>query len=90
MIDLAPTQPGTGTLSFFHISVNQLSFRVAMAGTGGRLVLCLHGFPESAVSWRYQMEPLAQAGYRVWAPDLRGYGETASPTGIEAYSLAVC
>jgi epoxide hydrolase 4 len=87
MIDLASTQPGTGTLSFFHISVNQLSFRVAMAGTGGRLVLCLHGFPESAVSWRYQMEPLAQAGYRVWAPDLRGYGGTARPNGIEAYSL---
>ena len=33
------------------------------------------------------MKPLAQAGYRVWAPDLRGYGGTVRPTGIDAYSL---
>ena len=58
-----------------------------MAGAGERLVLCLHGFPESAVSWRHQIEPLAQAGYRVWAPDLRGYGRTTRPIGVAAYSI---
>ena len=58
-----------------------------MAGTGTRLVLCLHGFPESAVSWQHQLEPLAKAGYRVWAPDLRGYGGTTRPFGIEAYRI---
>lgn len=87
MSDINPGQICSEALSLCPVSVNQLSFRVAMAGAGERLVLCLHGFPESAVSWRYQMEPLAQAGYRVWAPDLRGYGGTARPTGIEAYSL---
>jgi epoxide hydrolase 4 len=51
------------------------------------LVLCLHGFPESALSWRYQIEPLAQAGFHVWAPDLRGYGGTTRPRGIEAYQI---
>lgn len=51
------------------------------------MVLCLHGFPESALSWRYQIEPLAQAGYRAWAPDLRGYGGTTRPRGIEAYQI---
>mgnify|MGYP001294258046 CR=1 FL=1 len=51
------------------------------------MVLCLHGFPESALSWRHQIPPLALAGYRVWAPDLRGYGGTARPVGINAYSL---
>ena len=58
-----------------------------MAGTGNRLVLFLHGFPESALSWRYQIQPLAQAGYRVWAPDLRGYGGTTRPVGRETYSI---
>lgn len=58
-----------------------------MAGSGGKLVLCLHGFPESAISWRHQIDPLAQAGYRVWAPDLRGYGGTTRPTGTEAYRI---
>ena len=75
------------TEAFSQIRANDLSFRVAMAGAGERLVLCLHGFPESAISWRHQMQPLALAGYRVWAPDLRGYGGTAHPTGIEAYSI---
>ncbi len=87
MSDLVPQYPGVEALSSCHIPVNQLSFRVTVAGTGDRLVLCLHGFPESAVSWRHQMQPLAQAGYRVWAPDLRGYGGTTRPIGIEAYSI---
>jgi len=50
-------------------------------------MLCLHGFPESAVSWRYQIVPLAQAGFQVWAPDLRGYGGTTRPIGIDAYGI---
>ncbi len=58
-----------------------------MAGSGETLILCLHGFPESAISWRHQIDPLAQAGYRVWAPDLRGYGGTTRPTGIDAYRI---
>jgi len=73
--------------SFGYVPANQLSFRVAMAGTGNRLVLFLHGFPESALSWRHQIQPLAQAGYRVWAPDLRGYGGTTRPVGRETYSI---
>lgn len=72
---------------FQQISANQLSFQVATAGAGDRLVLCLHGFPESALSWRHQMAPLADAGYRVWAPDLRGYGGTTRPAGLDAYRI---
>jgi pimeloyl-ACP methyl ester carboxylesterase len=84
---MAPDLPPNTSWAFGNVSANQLSFRVAMAGTGGQLVLCLHGFPESSISWRYQFQPLAQAGYRVWAPDLRGYGETTRPIGLETYSI---
>ncbi|HEX5647683.1 MAG TPA: alpha/beta hydrolase [Nitrospira sp.] len=73
--------------SFLRVHANQLEFKVATAGSGDQLVLLLHGFPESSLSWRHQMAPLAQAGYRVWAPDLRGYGGTARPDGLDAYHL---
>jgi pimeloyl-ACP methyl ester carboxylesterase len=42
----------------------------------GPLVMLLHGFPESWWSWRYQIDALVNAGFRVVAPDLRGYGDT--------------
>jgi pimeloyl-ACP methyl ester carboxylesterase len=56
---------------------NGLSMRVLEAGQPGRpLALLLHGFPELAYSWRRIMEPLAEAGFHVLAPDQRGYGRT--------------
>lgn len=57
------------------------------AGAKKKLALCLHGFPESSYSWRYQMQLLADEGYRVWAPDLRGYGETDRPERVADYAL---
>ncbi len=53
----------------------------------GPLVLLLHGFPELGYSWRHQIEPIAEAGYRVVAPDQRGYGKTDCPTAVEAYDM---
>ena len=70
------------------VEANGLRFRVIQAGpAGGRLVLLLHGFPEGALCWRHQIGALAQAGYRVWAPDQRGYGESARPAGVRDYRL---
>jgi pimeloyl-ACP methyl ester carboxylesterase len=69
------------------IRANGIDFNVATAGSGERLALCLHGFPESSFSWRYQMPLLAQLGYRVWAPDLRGYGGSSRPAAVAAYAL---
>lgn len=56
------------------------------AGEGPAVVLC-HGFPELAYSWRHQVSALADAGFRVIAPDQRGYGESDSPQGIESFDL---
>jgi pimeloyl-ACP methyl ester carboxylesterase len=70
-----------------RVHANGLSFDVATCGEGGRLALCLHGFPECGYSWRYQLPLLARLGYRAWAPDLRGYGESSRPLGIAEYAI---
>jgi pimeloyl-ACP methyl ester carboxylesterase len=51
------------------------------------LVVLLHGFPARWSTWRQTMRPLAQAGFYVAAPDLRGYGESAKPKGIQSYAI---
>jgi epoxide hydrolase 4 len=72
-------------IQLIRVAANGINFEIATMGTGDRLALCLHGFPEHAYSWRYQMPLLAQLGYRVWAPNLRGYGNTDSPREVSAY-----
>jgi pimeloyl-ACP methyl ester carboxylesterase len=52
----------------------------------GPLVVLLHGFPEFWFGWRLQIAPLAAAGFRVVAPDLRGYNLSSKPDGVAAYS----
>jgi pimeloyl-ACP methyl ester carboxylesterase len=47
----------------------------------------LHGFPESRAAWHRQLPALAQLGWRVVAPDLRGYGETSRPSERSAYRI---
>lgn len=69
-----------------QLSVNGLSVHIAEQGEGP-LVLLLHGWPETWHSWRHQFQPLVDAGYRVVAPDQRGYGRTDSPEGVEQYSI---
>ena len=53
----------------------------------GDAVLLLHGFPDSSYLWRHQIDFLTGKGYRVIAPDLRGFGDSDRPEGVEAYSL---
>ncbi len=69
------------------IDANGMRFEVLEQGEGDRLALCLHGFPEHAVSWRHQMPVLAALGYRVWAVNQRGYGRTTRPVRIRDYAL---
>ncbi len=69
------------------VVANGMHFEVLEAGAGDRLALCLHGFPEHAVSWRHQMPVLAELGYRVWAVNQRGYGRSSRPAAVADYAL---
>jgi hypothetical protein len=51
----------------------------------GPLVVLLHGFPEFWYGWRLQIKPLVAAGFRVVAPDMRGYNLSSRPKGVKAY-----
>src|ERR1700693_1739973 len=53
----------------------------------GPLVVLLHGFPEFWYAWRQQIEPLAAAGFRVVAPDMRGYNLSSRPDDVAAYDI---
>lgn len=68
------------------VDTNGLRMHVVMQGSGPTVLLC-HGFPESWYSWRSQLDALAAAGYRVVAPDMRGYGQTDQPSAIDQYSI---
>ncbi len=69
--------------------VGELRLHLVEAGPeNGPLVLLLHGFPAFWWSWRSQIGPLARAGFRVVAPDLRGYNESDRPRGVAAYRMA--
>ncbi|UYB39989.1 alpha/beta hydrolase [Streptomyces sp. Je 1-4] len=69
-----------------HVSANGITMHCTEQGEGP-LVLLLHGFPETSYSWRHQLQPLAEAGYRVVAPDQRGYGSTDCPEGVDNYTI---
>jgi epoxide hydrolase 4 len=70
-----------------RVDANGLTFEVDECGTGSKFALLLHGFPESKFSWRHQIPLLVKLGYRVWAPNLRGYGKTSRPQGVMAYHI---
>jgi len=69
-----------------QLVVNGLRLQVQSVGQGPAVVL-LHGFPDTHVVWRKQVAPLVAAGYRVLAPDLRGYGGSDAPLAVDAYRL---
>jgi epoxide hydrolase 4 len=71
-----------------RLLVGGIRLRVIQAGPAeGPLVLLLHGFPESSFGWRHQIPALAAAGFRVWAPDGRGYAGSDAPPRLDAYAL---
>src|SRR5262245_7941954 len=81
---LTPVLPA---LNHGHAVLGGVRRHYAAAGAGP-LVGLLPGFPEHWRCWRYQIGPLADAGYRVVAPDLRGFHESDRPSGVAAYRLS--
>jgi pimeloyl-ACP methyl ester carboxylesterase len=69
-----------------RLQANGLTFNLAEAGSGPP-VLLLHGFPDCWRLWRHQLPALADAGHRVLAPDLRGFGGTDKPERAEDYKM---
>jgi pimeloyl-ACP methyl ester carboxylesterase len=72
------------------VPVNGVKLHVKEFGPAdGPPVLLLHGFPEFWWGWREQLGPLADAGFRVWAADQRGYNLSDKPPGVAAYTQDV-
>ena len=66
--------------------INGVRLHYVAAGEGP-LIILLHGFLEFWYTWRYQIPPLAEAGFRVIAPDMRGYNTSEKPIGVRSYRL---
>jgi pimeloyl-ACP methyl ester carboxylesterase len=76
------------TASQHMLQANGLRFRAMVDGpAGGEMFILLHGFPEGAESWTKQVDALAKAGHLAVAPDLRGYGLSDAPEGVENYAI---
>ena len=78
-----PAHPSTRERT---VAVNGVDLHVVEAGEGPVVILA-HGFPELSYSWRHQIPALAEAGYHVVAPDMRGYGRSTQPTEITDYDI---
>ena len=88
-----PTQPAAGTLGARDsvpgrkIGLNGVRYHVGEQGSGDKIVLLLHGMPDTSSVWDKQIPALVQAGYRVIVPDMLGYGETEKPADPKRYAL---
>ena len=76
------------TASQHMVQANGLRFRAMVDGPAdAEMFILLHGFPEGAESWTKQVDALAKAGHLAVAPDLRGYGLSDAPEGVENYAI---
>jgi len=69
----------------YDIATNGISLHVTEQGDGPVVLFC-HGFPDTAYTWRRQMNAIAAAGYRGIAPDMRGYGRSSAPMEASLYT----
>jgi epoxide hydrolase 4 len=84
--DLPPLVPdGRTEVREGYAEVGDARLHYIEAGDGPLIVL-LHGFPEFWFGWRLQIKPLAEAGFRVVAPDMRGYNLSSKPEGLAPYT----
>ncbi|MEV7005691.1 alpha/beta fold hydrolase [Streptosporangium sp. NPDC051022] len=69
-----------------RVDVNGIGLNVQVSGEGPA-VLLVHGYPDTHACWRHQVAALNAAGYRTIAPDLRGFGASDKPAGLENYEI---
>ena len=69
-----------------RVEVDGVGIEYEVTGDGRPLML-LHGFPDSGRLWRHQVPALAEAGFKVIVPDMRGYGRSDKPTEVDAYRM---
>jgi pimeloyl-ACP methyl ester carboxylesterase len=73
-------------LEHHSVAANGIRLHYVACGSGPTVML-VHGFPESWYSWRHQLPALAEAGYRVVAVDVRGYGRSSKPVQVDDYRM---
>jgi pimeloyl-ACP methyl ester carboxylesterase len=78
--------PGGAELAHRYADLGDVRLHYVEAGEGP-LVLLLHGFPQFWYQWRHQVPALVEAGFRVVAPDMRGYNLSDKPSGVRAYRV---
>ncbi len=79
----------TDPFEYITVEANGIDFRVGTTGDGDRFALCLHGFPETGLAWRNQVGTLVSRGWRMWSPDLRGYGGSDTPRRMADYTVEI-
>jgi pimeloyl-ACP methyl ester carboxylesterase len=88
MLEEAALRPDDPRLERLEFAIRGVAIHAVAAGPAdGPLVVLLHGFPEFWYGWRHQILPIAEAGFRVVAPDQRGYNRSDKPEGVPAYHL---
>ena len=85
-----PNKEGVSQIVEHFVDLDDVRLNVALAGSG-RPVVLLHGFPDSWRLWRHQIRVLADAGFQVIAPDLRGFGRSTSSRALDVadYRMSV-
>ena len=84
-----PNDEGVSQIVERFVDLGDVRLNVATAGSG-RPVVLLHGFPDSWRLWRHQIRVLADAGFQVIAPDLRGFGRSTSSRVLEVADYRMC
>jgi pimeloyl-ACP methyl ester carboxylesterase len=74
-----------GSPKEYDVTTNGITLHVTEQGEGQPVLFC-HGFPDTAYTWRRQMQAIAAAGYRAIAPDMRGYGRSSAPADASLYT----
>ena len=74
-----------GSVPGKKLELNGVQYHIGEQGSGDKVVLLLHGMPDTSSTWDQQIPALVSAGYRVIVPDMLGYGETEKPADVQRY-----